>query len=166
MKIGALTGLTTVILVSLYGQTRVFFTMAQDGLLPQLFAHVHPKLGTPYRSQILIGVIVAIIAALVPIDVLSELVSIGTLLAFGLVCGSVIYLRRTDARASRPFKVPGVPVVPICGILFCLLMMSGLPLMTWVRLIAWLAAGLLIYAFYGRRHSVLRHHPVRSSEVP
>jgi len=117
VKIGALTGLTTVILVLLYGQSRIFFTMSEDGLLPGLFAHVHPTLNTPYRSQIMIGVIVAIVAALVPIGILGEMVSIGTLFAFVLVCGSVIYLRRSDARVKRPFKVPAVPVVPILGIL-------------------------------------------------
>ncbi len=157
VKIGALTGLTTVILVLLYGQSRIFFTMSEDGLLPGLFAHVHPTLNTPYRSQIMIGVIVAIVAALVPIGILGEMVSIGTLFAFILVCGSVIYLRRSDARVRRPFKVPAVPVVPILGILFCLLLMSGLPLFTWLRLLIWMAIGFAIYLFYGRHHSVLRH---------
>ncbi len=157
VKIGALTGLTTVILVLLYGQSRIFFTMSEDGLLPGLFAHVHPTLNTPYRSQIMIGVIVAIVAALVPIGILGEMVSIGTLFAFVLVCGSVIYLRRSDARVKRPFKVPAVPVVPILGILFCLLLMSGLPVFTWLRLLIWMAIGLAIYFLYGRHHSVLRH---------
>jgi len=157
VKIGALTGLTTVILVLLYGQSRIFFTMSEDGLLPGLFAHVHPTLNTPYRSQIMIGVIVAIVAALVPIGILGEMVSIGTLFAFILVCGSVIYLRRSDARVKRPFKVPAVPVVPILGILFCLLLMSGLPVFTWLRLLIWMAIGFAIYFAYGRRHSVLRH---------
>jgi len=157
VKIGALTGLTTVILVLLYGQSRIFFTMAEDGLLPGLFAHVHPTLNTPYRSQIMIGAIVAIVAALVPIDVLGEMVSIGTLFAFVLVCGSVIYLRRSNPRTRRPFRVAGVPIVPICGILFCLLLMSGLPIFTWLRLLIWMAIGMAIYFVYGRRHSVLRH---------
>ncbi len=157
VKIGALTGLTTVILVLLYGQSRIFFTMSEDGLMPGLFAHVHPTLNTPYRSQIMIGVIVAIVAALVPIGILGEMVSIGTLFAFVLVCGSVIYLRRSDARVKRPFKVPGVPVVPILGILFCLLLMSGLPVFTWLRLLIWMAIGLAIYFLYGRHHSTLRN---------
>ncbi len=157
VKIGALTGLTTVILVLLYGQSRIFLTMSQDGLLPRLFAHLHPTLNTPYRSQILIGVIVAAVAALVPIDVLGEMVSIGTLFAFILVCGAVIYLRRNSARTYRPFRVPGVPLVPICGILFCLLLMSGLPLFTWARLVIWMAVGMGLYFLYGHRHSVLRH---------
>ncbi len=157
IKIGALTGLTTVILVSLYGQSRIFLTMSQDGLMPRLFAHLHPTLNTPYRSQIMIGIIVAVVAALVPINVLGEMVSIGTLFAFILVCGAVIYLRRSDKYAARPFRVPGVPVVPILGILFCLLLMSGLPLFTWLRLLIWMAIGLGLYFTYGHRHSVLRH---------
>ncbi len=157
IKLGALAGLTTVILVSLYGQSRIFFTMSQDGLMPKLFASVHPTLRTPFLSQSLIGLVVAAVAAVVPIEVLGELVSIGTLFAFTLVCGAVIYLRRSDAGAFRPFRVPGVPVVPICGILFCLLLMSGLPLLTWLRLLVWLLVGLTIYFFYGRHHSILRH---------
>jgi APA family basic amino acid/polyamine antiporter len=156
IKIGALTGLTTVILVLLYGQSRIFFTMSQDGLLPPLFARVHPRLHTPHLSQIMIGTIVAIVAALTPISVLGEMVSIGTLFAFILVCGAVMYLRRSDAGASRPFRVPGVPVVPVLGILFCLLLMAGLPLVTWMRLFVWLAIGMIIYFSYGRNHSKLR----------
>ncbi|OAJ52895.1 amino acid permease [Paraburkholderia ginsengiterrae] len=156
IKIGALTGLTTVILVLLYGQSRIFFTMSEDGLLPPLFARVHPRLHTPHRSQIMIGTIVAIVAALTPIGVLGEMVSIGTLFAFILVCGAVIYLRRSDSEASRPFRAPGVPIVPILGILFCLLLMAGLPLVTWVRLVVWLVIGMTIYLSYGRNHSKLR----------
>ena len=157
IKLGALTGLTTVILVLLYGQSRIFFTMSSDGLLPKLFASVHPRFKTPYLSQLLIGTIVALVAALTPIDILGEMVSIGTLFAFILVCGAVIYLRRIDSNIVRPFRVPGVPVVPVCGILFCLLLMSGLPLVTWLRLLVWLAIGLTIYFSYGRHHSSLRH---------
>jgi basic amino acid/polyamine antiporter, APA family len=156
IKIGALTGLTTVILVLLYGQSRIFFTMSQDGLLPPLFERVHPRLQTPYLSQMMIGTIVAIVAALTPISVLGEMVSIGTLFAFILVCGAVIYLRRSDSGASRPFRAPGVPIVPILGILFCLLLMAGLPLVTWIRLFVWLLIGLTIYFSYGRNHSKLR----------
>ncbi|MGF6876398.1 amino acid transporter [Paraburkholderia sp. MM5477-R1] len=157
IKIGALTGLTTVILVLLYGQSRIFFTMSQDGLLPHFFSRVHLRLHTPYLSQILIGTVVAIVAALTPIGVLGEMVSIGTLFAFVLVCGAVIYLRRSDAEATRPFRAPGVPVVPVLGILFCLLLMVGLPLVTWLRLVVWLVIGMTIYLSYGRNHSVLRH---------
>jgi basic amino acid/polyamine antiporter, APA family len=145
-----------VILVLLYGQSRIFFTMSQDGLLPPLFERVHPRLQTPYLSQMMIGTIVAIVAALTPISVLGEMVSIGTLFAFILVCGAVIYLRRSDSGASRPFRAPGVPIVPILGILFCLLLMAGLPLVTWIRLFVWLLIGLTIYFSYGRNHSKLR----------
>ena len=156
IKIGALSGLTTVILVLLYGQSRIFYTMSHDGLLPGVFSRIHPRLQTPYLSQILIGLIVAVTAALVPIEVLGELVSIGTLFAFVLVCGAVIYLRRSDSEAHRPFRVPGVPIVPILGILFCLLLMAGLPLMTWTRLAVWLVIGLAIYFSFGKSHSRLR----------
>ena len=156
VKIGALTGLTTVILVLLFGQTRIFFTMAEDGLLPGLFAYVNPTLGTPVRSQIMIGVVVAIVAAFVPIDILGEMVSIGTLCAFILVCAAVLYLRRSDPAAARPFRVPAVPWIPIAGILVCLLLMAGLPGATWLRLLVWMAIGLGVYAAYGRHHSVLR----------
>ncbi|WCM18261.1 amino acid permease [Paraburkholderia bryophila] len=156
IKIGALTGLTTVILVLLYGQSRIFFTMSQDGLLPKLFARVHPRLQTPHLSQIMIGSIVAIVAAFTPIGVLGEMVSIGTLFAFVLVCSAVMYLRRSDSDATRPFRVPGVPIVPILGILFCLLLMVGLPLVTWIRLVVWLVIGMIIYFSYGRTHSKLR----------
>ena len=157
IKIGALTGLTTVILVLLYGQSRIFFTMSQDGLLPHLFARVHPRLQTPHLSQMMIGAIVAVVAAFTPINVLGEMVSIGTLFAFILVCGAVIYLRRSDAGAARPFRAPGVPVIPILGILFCLLLMAGLPLVTWLRLFVWLVIGLIVYGIYGRNHSRLRY---------
>jgi len=157
IKIGALAGLTTVILVLLYGQSRIFFTMSRDGLLPQLFARVHPRLHTPHLSQTMIGTIVAVVAAFTPINVLGEMVSIGTLFAFVLVCGAVIYLRRSDPHAARPFRAPGVPVVPVLGIFFCLLLMTGLPLVTWMRLVVWLVIGLIIYGAYGRNNSVLRH---------
>ncbi len=165
IKIGALTGLTTVILVLLYGQSRIFFTMSRDGLLPTMFASVHPVLRTPYLSQTLIGTVVALVAAFTPIGVLGEMVSIGTLFAFILVCGAVIYLRRSDAGVDRPFRAPGVPVVPVLGILFCLLLMVGLPLVTWARLVIWLAIGLVVYFSYGRGHSALRH-PERQPRAP
>jgi basic amino acid/polyamine antiporter, APA family len=157
IKLGALVGLTTVILVLLYGQSRIFFTMSNDGLLPPLFSRVHPRLQTPYLSQLMIGVIVAVVAALTPIDILGEMVSIDTLFAFVLVCGAVVYLRRSDAEVARPFRVSNVPWVPLLGIVFCLLLMAGLPLLTWVRLIIWLVVGLVVYFGYGSRHSRLRH---------
>lgn len=156
VKFGALAGLTTVILVLLYGQSRIFFTMSRDGLLPPMFSRVHARFQTPYLSQWMVGCAVALVAGLVPIGILGEMVSIGTLFAFILVCGAVMYLRRSDAATTRPFRVPGVPVVPILGIAFCLLLMAGLPLDTWLRLAIWLVIGLVIYALYGRHHSALR----------
>lgn len=156
IKIGALTGLTTVILVYLYGQARIFYTIAHDGLLPEVFARLHPRLKTPYLSQALIGGCVAAVAGLLPITVLSEMVSIGTLFAFVIVCGAVIRLRQTDGRMPRPFRVPGVPWVPTLGIVFCVVLMASLPLATWLRLIVWLAIGLVLYFGYGRHHSRLR----------
>ena len=155
VKFGALAGLTTVILVLLYGQSRIFFTMSADGLLPSVFSRVHARTGTPYLSQVWIGVVVAAIAGLFPIHVLGEMVSIGTLFAFILVCAAVMHLRRTEAEAHRPFRVPGVPIVPLVGIVMCALLMSALPLDTWLRLLVWLAIGLAIYFGYGRHHSVL-----------
>jgi APA family basic amino acid/polyamine antiporter len=157
IKLGALIGLTTVILVLLYGQSRIFYTISHDGLLPRIFARIHPSFQTPYLSQAMIGTAVALVAAFTPIDVLSEMVSIGTLFAFILVCCAVIYLRRSDGHVSRPFRVPGVPWVPILGILFCFVLMVGLPFVTWARLVVWLLIGLVIYAFYGRHHSRLRN---------
>ena len=156
IKLGALLGLTTVILVSLYGQSRIFFTMAGDGLLPGLFAHTHPVFKTPYRSQALIGAVVAPAACLLPITILSQMVSIGTLLAFVIVCVAVIRLRRTDGRLDRPFRVPAVPWIPVLGVACCLTLMASLPAASWIRLVVWLAIGLAFYAAYGRRHSTLR----------
>ena len=156
IKLGAIVGLTTVILVLLYGQSRIFFTIAKDGLLPPLFGAVHPRLGTPHRSLMMIGAIVAVVAALTPIGILGEMVSIGTLFAFMMVCSAVLYLRRSDAHLVRPFRTPGVPFVPILGVLMCLLLMVGLPFDTWMRLLIWLAIGLVVYFGYGRHHSVLR----------
>ncbi|MFC7052183.1 amino acid permease [Hansschlegelia quercus] len=158
IKFGALAGLTTVMLVLLYGQTRIFFTMSKDGLIPPMFSKVHPTYGTPYVSQIMIGSIVALIAGVLPISILGEMVSIGTLFAFILVCGAVIYLRRSDGNIRRPFRVPGVPVVPILGILFCLTLMAGLPLDTWLRLVIWMVIGFVVYFGYGRRRSIAQRH--------
>lgn len=157
IELGALLGLTTVILVSLYGCSRVLLTVAHDGLLPPVFARVNPRTQTPIVSQLLIGAGVAVIAAVFPIGELSELVSIGTLLAFVLVCGAVIRLRQTDPAVERPFRMPWVPVIPIVGALCCVLLMAGLPLLAWLRLGVWMAIGLSIYAVYGRWYSVLRH---------
>ncbi len=153
VKIGALAGLTTAILVLLFGQTRVFYSMAQDGLLPPIFARLHATWRTPAVSQILIGVVVALAAGLLPIDILGEMVSIGTLAAFALVCLAVLYLRKMHPEMHRPFRAPGIPVLPILGILSCLALMVALPLDTWLRLLIWTGIGLAIYMFYGIKHA-------------
>ena len=155
VNIGAIAGLASVVLVMLMGQPRIFYTMARDGLLPPVFGKVHPKFGTPYISTIVTGLVAAVIAGMFPIGLLGELVSIGTLLAFVIVCGGIIVLRRKQPDLPRPFRTPLVPLVPILGILTCLGMMALLPSDTWLRLIIWLAIGLAIYFFYGRKHSLL-----------
>ena len=157
VNIGAIAGLASVVLVMLMGQPRIFFAMARDGLLPAVFGKVHPRYQTPYIATIITGCAATIIAGTFPIGLLGELVSIGTLLAFVIVCGGIIVLRRNRPELPRPFRTPLVPLVPILGIVTCLGMMAFLPLDTWLRLAIWMAIGLLIYFFYGRHHSRVRH---------
>jgi APA family basic amino acid/polyamine antiporter len=164
VKIGALTGLTSVVLVFLYGQSRIFLTMAKDGLLPPVFHTLHPRFRTPYLGQLLLGLVVGVVGGLVPIGILGELVSIGTLFAFIVVCAAVLYLRRANPELKRPFRCPFVPVVPICGIVCCLSLMIGLPPDTWARLFIWWAIGLVVYFAYGRAHSTLTAARVSSAE--
>jgi len=159
VKFAALAGLTTVIFVLLFGQARILFSIAEDRLLPAFFGEVHPRFRTPFASQALIGVVVAAIAASFPIGLLGEMVSIGTLFAFLLVCVAVMHLRRSSPVTNRPFRTPGVPWVPLLGIAFSLLLMLGLPLATWLRLLVWLAIGLAIYFGYGHRHSLVSETP-------
>jgi APA family basic amino acid/polyamine antiporter len=140
-------------LVMLLGQSRVFYSMSRDGLLPEWAGKIHPKFRTPYISSITVGIFVAIFAAVIPIGILGELVSIGTLLAFVIVCAGVWILRRKQPELHRPFKTPLVPLVPILGILISLGLMLGLPIQTWLRLFVWLVIGMAIYLGYGRRHS-------------
>jgi APA family basic amino acid/polyamine antiporter len=153
VKIGAIAGLSSVILVMLLGQPRIFYTMSKDGLLPPVFSAVHPKFRTPWLASMLTGIAAMTFAGLLPIGLLGELVSIGTLLAFAIVCAGVLVLRYTDPDRPRPFRTPLVPFVPIAGILACFYLMAGLPKDTWARLIVWMALGLAIYFLYGRRHS-------------
>jgi APA family basic amino acid/polyamine antiporter len=150
IKVAALFGLFSTMLVTLLAQTRIFFSMSRDGLLPAIFGRVHPMFRTPYLSTILTGAIIALVAGLTPIEVLGQLVSIGTLLAFVLVSIGVITLRRTQPDLPRPFRTPAVPFVPIAGAAICFAQMASLPLATWERLIIWLAAGLVIYFTYSR----------------
>ena len=151
-----LIGYTSVILVDLLGQSRVFYSMSKDGLLPPVFSRLHPRFNTPSKSNRLLGVAISLFAGLVPIQVVGEMTSIGTLLAFVMVCLGVLILRKKQPDIPRPFKTPWVPVVPVLGILTCVVMMFSLPGGTWLRLIIWLGIGFVIYFGYGRKHSKLR----------
>lgn len=153
VKIGALGGLSSTMVVMLLGQSRVFFSMSKDGLLPKFFSTVHPKFQTPWISSITVGLVVATFASLIPLAKLGEMTSIGTLLAFIIVSAGVWVLRVRRPEIPRPFRAPWMPVTPILGIVVSLLMMLFLPFDTWMRLIIWLVAGLFIYVFYSRHHS-------------
>ena len=154
ITVGALAGLTSVMLVMLLGQTRVLYSMANDGLLPKkFFAAIHPKFRTPYKNTIAVGLLAAIVGSVTPIDDIGKMVNIGTLLAFVIVCIAVMVLRNTNPNQARPFRTPWVPVVPILGILFNGYMMYKLGWVNWARLLIWLAIGLVVYFTYGRYHS-------------
>jgi APA family basic amino acid/polyamine antiporter len=155
ISVGAVAGLTTVLLAGLYGQSRILFAMSRDGLLPPIFSKINPKTRTPWLSSIIIGVVVMLIAGFTPIDTLAKLVNIGTLSAFILVSVGVIVLRRSQPQLPRGFRVPGIPLVPILSILGELFLMANLPLETWIRFVVWLLIGLAIYYFYGRHRSAL-----------
>ena len=162
ISVGALTGITSVLLVMLLSQPRVFLAMARDGLVPpSFFGAVHPRYLTPWKSTILIGVCVSLMGSLLPLRILAELVSIGTLFAFVVVCIAVLIMRKTNPDAERPFRAPLVPLTPILGIAVCLLLMFSLPGENWLRLVVWLALGLVVYFAYGKRHSVLAKHNAR-----
>jgi APA family basic amino acid/polyamine antiporter len=166
ISIGALAGITSVLIVLMLSQPRVMLAMARDGLVPhKFFSDVHPRFRTPWKSSILTGVFVALLGGFLPLRILAELVNIGTLLAFVIVCAAVLILRRTHPQLERPFRCPLVPVVPILGILLCLLLMCSLPAENWWRLLIWLGVGLAIYFGYGRHHSVM-HNIEAAQQAP
>jgi APA family basic amino acid/polyamine antiporter len=156
ISLGAVAGITSVMLVLMLSQPRVLLAMARDGLLPpSFFAAVHPRFRTPWKSTILTGIAVGSLASLIPLGILAELVNIGTLFAFVIVCTSVLVMRFINPQAHRPFRCPFVPVIPLLGVLFCLVLMFSLPSANWLRLFIWMAVGIIIYFLYGRHHSVL-----------
>lgn len=154
ITVGALAGLTSVMLVMLLGQTRVLYSMANDGLLPKrFFAEIHPRFRTPLKNTLLVGLLAAVVGSVTPIDDIGKMVNIGTLLAFVIVCLGIIVLRHTDPNQHRPFRTPWVPLVPILGVLFNGYMMYKLGWLNWARLIIWLAIGMVVYFGYGKKHS-------------
>jgi APA family basic amino acid/polyamine antiporter len=155
MNMAVLMGLTSVMLVMLLGQSRVFFSMANDRLLPQLFRDVHPKFRTPWRCNLILMIFVSLFAAFAPISVVGKMTSIGTLFAFVIVCVGIIIMRKTNPNAPRPFRTPFVPLTPILGVVVCFAMMLGLGWTNWLRLVVWLAVGLIIYFGYSRSRSLL-----------
>jgi APA family basic amino acid/polyamine antiporter len=165
IAVAGVAGITSVLLVMMLSGPRVFLAMARDGLVPRkFFGSVHPRFRTPWKSTILIGLFVCLMAGLLPLDALLHLTNIGTLFAFVVVCAAVLIMRRTHPDVPRPFRCPMVPLVPILGIASCALLMFSLPTENWLRLLAWLAAGLLIYFAYGRYHSVMRR--MRDAATP
>ena len=166
VSVGAVSGLTSVLLVMMLGQSRVFFAMSRDNLLPPWAAAVHPRFRTPYRTTIATGTAVAVSSGLLPIGTLAELCNIGTLFAFVLVCSGVLVLRHTRPERPRPFRCPGCPVIPLLGIGFCFYLMASLPWQTWARFLIWLALGMVIYFGYGIRHSKLAQEEAPLSPLP
>jgi basic amino acid/polyamine antiporter, APA family len=155
VSLGAILGMTTVILVMSYGQTRIIFAMSRDGLLPQRLSKIHPRFGTPFLCTWIVGIVFGLIGSVVPLDVLAELINIGTLAAFCLVSIAVIVLRKKRPDLHRAFRCPGVPVVPALAICFCVALMAFLTTTTWIAFGIWLAIGLVVYFGYARHHSLL-----------
>ncbi len=164
ITVAILAGYTSVILVMLLGQSRVFYSMSHDGLLPRIFSHVHPKFHTPWKTNLFFMVFVSLFAGFVPVSDLGHMVSIGTLFAFILVCIGIIIMRKKMPDIPRKFKAPFVPTVPILGIIVCLLMMVSLPKESWERLVIWMIIGVSIYFFYSRKHSVIRRNILKDKE--
>lgn len=156
VKFGAIAGLSSVVLVLLMGQPRIFFAMSKDGLLPAVFSKVHPRFRTPHVTTLVTGSLAMVVAGIFPISILGELVSIGTLLAFVIVCVGVLVLRKVQPNAHRPFKTPFMPWVPLLGAAGALLQIFSLPMDTWLRLLVWLLVGFVIYFAYGKKNSLLR----------
>jgi len=166
---GALAGLTSVMLVMLIGQTRVLYAMASDGLLPKkFFADIHPRFRTPWKNTILVGCLAAVVGSVTPIDNIGKMVNIGTLLAFVMVCASIVVLRFKAPDQPRPFRTPGIyfggwlPIVPVLGIAFNLTMMISLGKANWIRLVVWLAIGMVVYFLYSIKHSKVQALPVET----
>ena len=157
VTVAILAGFSSVILVMLLGQSRVFYSMGKDGLLPKMFSDLHSKFKTPYKANIAILIIVGGFAAFIPGDIVGDMTSIGTLFAFVLVCISVIILRKKEPDMVREFRTPFVPLVPLLGVAACVLMMVGLGWTNWLRLFAWMAIGILIYFVYSRKNSKLNN---------
>jgi APA family basic amino acid/polyamine antiporter len=155
VDLGAILGMTTVILVMAYGQTRVIYAMSRDGLLPKRLSTVHPRFHTPFFATWLVGIVFGLIAAVVPLNILTELINIGTLAAFSLVAIAVVILRKKRPDLKRAFRCPGVPVIPALAVIFCVMLMTYLSWHTWVAFIIWMAIGLLIYFGYARKHSAM-----------
>jgi APA family basic amino acid/polyamine antiporter len=158
VDLGAILGMTTVILVMTYGQTRITYAMSRDGLLPPMLSRIHPTHKTPFAGTWIIGVVFAVIAGFVPLGVLAELINIGTLSAFALVSVAVLVLRRTRPDLPRAFRVPGAPVVPLISAGLCLFLMAHLQAATWIAFVVWLAIGMVIYFTYARRNALLHKH--------
>ena len=158
VAVGAVVGITSVLLVTMLSQPRILMAMSRDGLLPPFFRAVHPRFHTPWKGTIVTGIVVGLVGSLIPLTVLVEFVSIGTLMAFTFVCIAILILRHTQPDRPRPFRCPWVPLVPILGILFCLCLMFSLPATNWYRLGAWFAIGCIVYFFYGRKYGIGDQH--------
>jgi len=166
ISVGGLAGMTSVLLVTFLSQARIFMAMSRDGLMPKVFGTVHPRFRTPHLATILTGIVICAVAALTPIKKLEEMVNVGTLMAFVMVCAAVWILRFQRPDAHRPFRCPLIGIVAPAGIVVNLILMLFLPLDTWLRLVIWLVLGLLIYFLYSRRHSHLTKHLLHEIQMP